>query len=213
MSTKESIINKAIEVFNKNGLEYFGIRALAKELNIKAGNITYHFPTKNHLIAEIANRCTASSTGILNFQQGMNCYVFLQMVHQLFQSQYQFRNLLLSLPHIVREVEQVNLHYKEAQELRKNSLSKVLDILYKSGSVQLPSDSLNSHFVEVMLLIIRFWISDYSVNESIDPKGNHPFRHIHIISNFLSEISTEKGKEEIREFNNELQNHQSFEVI
>ncbi len=212
-STKELIIRKAVEVFNKHGLEYFGIRELAKELNMKAGNITYYFPTKNHLITEIASRCTESSTGILDIQEGMNCYDYLEMLQRLFHNQYQYRSLLLSLPHIVREIEPINVHYKASQELRKISFGKVLHVLHQSGSIEAPTDSVRNHFVDVMLLIIRFWISDYAVNESIQFKDNHLFRHIDIVSEFLLYFSTKKGKDEIAKFQSELQRQKSFQEI
>jgi AcrR family transcriptional regulator len=212
MSTKEVIISKAIEMFNQNGLEYFGIRELAKECKMKAGNITYYFPTKNHLIAEIANRCTESSNGILNFQEGMNCYDFLEMIHHLFQNQYQYRNLMLSLPHIVREIEEINVHYKEAQIGRKESFDKVLHLLHTSGSLEKPSEALNLHFVDLLLMVIRFWISDYAVNESIGFNQNQPFHHIDFISNFLNLYATDKGKEEMKKFKSEIQRYRGFDV-
>lgn len=213
MSTKELIINKAIELFNQHGLEYFGIRKLAKELELKAGNITYYFPTKNDLIAEIAKRCTESGTGILSIHEGMNCYDFLEMLQRLFHNQYQYRSLMLSLPHIVREIEDISVHYKESQELRKEVFNNLLDVLHESGSINKASEEERNHFVEMMLMIIRFWISDYSINESIAFPGNHLYRHIDFVSNYLSYFSTPKGQEEIKKFQSEVQRQKGLEII
>jgi AcrR family transcriptional regulator len=50
MDTKEKIFKKALKFYNDQGIEYVGVRELAKELNISPGNLAYHFPKKEDLI-------------------------------------------------------------------------------------------------------------------------------------------------------------------
>jgi AcrR family transcriptional regulator len=213
MSTRETILKKATELYNLHGVEYVGIRELAKELNIKAGNITYYFPTKNHLIAEVANRCTESSTGIINIYEGMSVYEYLQMLQHLFHSQSQYRSLLLSLPHLVREIDDINNHYREAQKSRKEIFSTALDILCNSGSLKECSAETKNFFTELMLMILRFWISDNAVNESIGFENTSIYRHIFLVADFLSMISTPKGLQEINEFKKEIKKMESRSVL
>ena len=43
-NTREKILARALELYNEHGVEYVGVRELAKDLNLKGGNITYYFP-------------------------------------------------------------------------------------------------------------------------------------------------------------------------
>jgi hypothetical protein len=45
--TEERIVQVALEMFNKTGVEYVGMRELAMALDMRIGNLTYYFPTKD----------------------------------------------------------------------------------------------------------------------------------------------------------------------
>ena len=51
--TKYEIIQVASEFFLENGYSVTSPKAIADELQISTGNITYYFPTKEHLLAVI----------------------------------------------------------------------------------------------------------------------------------------------------------------
>jgi len=55
LSTKEKIIKKAIELFNKKGFAAVSLFELAKSLGITRGNFTYHYKTKDDLLVAIVN--------------------------------------------------------------------------------------------------------------------------------------------------------------
>lgn len=52
-STRELIIAMANEVINRTGIVDFRIETVARALNLSPGNITYHFPRKEDIIAAI----------------------------------------------------------------------------------------------------------------------------------------------------------------
>jgi AcrR family transcriptional regulator len=52
--TKELIISASIEILNRDGVENLTMRTLAKELNIKAASLYWHFIGKQELFGEIA---------------------------------------------------------------------------------------------------------------------------------------------------------------
>lgn len=53
MTTKEVILEKAIELFNRNGYASVSMRDIADAANKSVGNITYHFKKKSDLICAI----------------------------------------------------------------------------------------------------------------------------------------------------------------
>lgn len=53
ISRRDKIIDKARELFNKQGYIGVSMRNIADELNISVGNLTYHFKRKEDLIEEV----------------------------------------------------------------------------------------------------------------------------------------------------------------
>lgn len=54
--TKLEIIKLASEMFLTQGYTVASTKKMAAELGISVGNLAYHFPTKEHLLAELATR-------------------------------------------------------------------------------------------------------------------------------------------------------------
>ncbi|MEL6986347.1 MAG: TetR/AcrR family transcriptional regulator [Bacteroidota bacterium] len=54
--TKQKIINCAIKLFNKQGFGAVTLFEIAGELNISRGNLTYHYKSKDVLLAAIAEQ-------------------------------------------------------------------------------------------------------------------------------------------------------------
>lgn len=55
MTTKNVILEKAIELFNKNGYTNVSMRNIADAADKSVGNITYHYKKKTDLICAIVN--------------------------------------------------------------------------------------------------------------------------------------------------------------
>jgi AcrR family transcriptional regulator len=55
-STKERILNSAVELFNSRGFVNVTMRDIAAELDMSLGNLTYHFKKKEELMEAIHER-------------------------------------------------------------------------------------------------------------------------------------------------------------
>ncbi len=62
--TKLEIINIAFQSFLENGYNGTGIKQISSELEMSPGNITFYFPTKEHLLAALVEQ-------LCDFQQEM----------------------------------------------------------------------------------------------------------------------------------------------
>jgi AcrR family transcriptional regulator len=71
--TARRILEHARRAFNERGVAAVGIRDLARELDLSPGNLSYHFPTKEALIAALLeeahaiNNAVAAPAGPLDF--------------------------------------------------------------------------------------------------------------------------------------------------
>lgn len=53
--TKRDILKTAIQLFFEKGYSNVSPNAIAKELNISTGNLTYYYPTKEHLLSVLVD--------------------------------------------------------------------------------------------------------------------------------------------------------------
>lgn len=53
--TKLEIVRYATRMFLENGYSKTKVRQIANELNMSPGNLTFHYPTKEHLLAELVD--------------------------------------------------------------------------------------------------------------------------------------------------------------
>lgn len=56
---KNDILEAARDLYNKHGLEQVTMRDVAKKVSISAGNLTYHFPTRNDIVLALMDRLLA----------------------------------------------------------------------------------------------------------------------------------------------------------
>ena len=54
-TTKLEIVQKATRMFLQQGYSTTSIKAIAESLNISTGHLTFYFPTKEHLLAELVD--------------------------------------------------------------------------------------------------------------------------------------------------------------
>ena len=55
MLTKTEILIVASQLFLKQGYSNTSIRAIAQELDMSNGNVTFYYPTKEHILADVIN--------------------------------------------------------------------------------------------------------------------------------------------------------------
>lgn len=57
--TRQRILDTARGLFNEHGLSRVGVRELARALEMSPGNLAYHFPTKDELVAALVKELHA----------------------------------------------------------------------------------------------------------------------------------------------------------
>lgn len=204
ISTKEKIIAKALEMYNEHGIEYAGVRELAKELDMKGGNITYYFPTKNDLIRELTDRLSESNAAIFAQNTEPGIYNFLDMHRRLYKNQYEYRALFISLPLLLKQDNEFATRYAQRQIERKKALYDELKSLFLAGYFNTAKAEDMDTILHAITTINRFWISESTVDGLIDSGDKAINIYLQRLAGLLHIVATVKGKEEIRKFVNEL---------
>lgn len=200
MNTKGRIADKALELFNERGIEYVGLRELAALLDMRVSNITYYFPTKDDLVYHLSLELNRLNSGVMVERRDLNMTAFLQMLHQVFRNHVQFRCLLLSFVHLMKQNKVMASKYSETQNVRNATLASNVRVLAKAGYLKVNSKSDVAFLVSTLALISRFWISEAAISYqhlSVDKQITH---YLTIIATLLLPYATPKATQEIQAF-------------
>ncbi len=204
LNTRGKILDKALEMFNERGIEYVGLRELASVLDMRVSNISYYFPTKDDLVYALSLELAKKNSEVMVAREQLTMKAFLAMLHQVFQHHVQFRCLLLSVVHLMRQNRHLAAAYKKTQNQRNASLKSNLEVLEGGGYLEVQETD-REFLVSGISLISRFWISEAAVSFrglSTEEQIRH---YLFLIARLLDPYSTAKGKKEIRDFFGKLE--------
>lgn len=200
MNTRDKILDKALEMFNERGIEYVGLRELAGVLGIRVSNITYYFPTKDDLVYQLSLELSKKNAAIIVAHESITMGGFLQMLHQVYQNQLQFRCLLLSFVHVMEQNKLVAVAYKKTQSQRNATLKLNIAALAHSGYLHIKNEDEMEFLVSTLALINRFWISEAAISFRQLSSEAQMRHYLALIATFLLPYSTPKAKNEVQNF-------------
>ena len=197
MTTKEKILNKALDMFNAKGVEYVGIREIAMTLDLHVGNITYYFPTKDDLVDSLSLELNRRNSEIVVDDQNLTLESFVLNFQKVFSNHLKFRCLLLSFVHLMEQNKKIAARYKKTQKDRNATLRKNLQTLNSSGYLKITDENEIEFLVSNIAIIVRFWISEAVVSL----KGHHPEKQLNyfvkMIARLLLPYASAKGTKQL----------------
>ena len=134
--TPEKILDAALELFNRHGLNVVTLRQIAGHLQISQGNLNYHFAKKEDIITalyeqfarEMEQRVQARlQNDELDLEQ-LNA--FLLFFIQLF---LQYRFVFLDFARLMQEHPDIKAHYVQLVQQRIDQFSALLHVLAEKG--------------------------------------------------------------------------------
>jgi AcrR family transcriptional regulator len=205
MNTRDKIRYKALEMFNERGIEYVGLRELAALLNMRVGNITYYFPTKDDLVYELSIKLSERNAGVMVTDEKPTMLRFLNMLHAVFQNHVQFKCLLLSFVHVMKQNKRVAEAYKTTQTNRSATIKSYIESLSANGYIQVKDESSLHFLVSTLALISRFWISESAISFRQTKDEEQMKHYLGLVTQLLLPYCTPKAKREIEKFTEGLQ--------
>jgi AcrR family transcriptional regulator len=190
---EKRIIQTALKMFNESGVEYVGMRELAAKLDMRVGNLTYYFPTKDDLVNRLSLELAEENSKTIVPIELISIQSFFDMVLQVFRNHVKYRCLMLSFVHIMERNPLVSKRYSKIQTERNATWSKNIEGL-KAGKY-ITADAKEIEFlVSTIALIARFWISEAAIsfrNQSEEDQIKH---YLKIIVRIFLPYATTKGK-------------------
>jgi AcrR family transcriptional regulator len=81
MKTRDRILEKAQELFNKNGIGKVSVRSICEELKISVGNFTYYFPDKHKIVVELYHKMISEIEAVKDKVSATVCSVQVFKLH------------------------------------------------------------------------------------------------------------------------------------
>jgi AcrR family transcriptional regulator len=199
MKTRDTILKKAKQLFNKNGVGNVTVRNICNELKISLGNFTYYFPDKQQIIVELYLGMIAALEEIdkkINVSRETIIYL-LEYHRQTFVIETDFRFFYLNTFEILNSNPAIREAYLQHVQNEKKRMKQLLNIYVKNGVlINDMSEQLIDKIINVSLIIGSFWMIDAEVQF----KGKEKQKLLHYLELCCSIIEAYLTKNALAEY-------------
>jgi len=194
-NTKQRILDTAVALFNKNGIQNITSRHIATEMGISYGNLDYHFKNKEALLlaiykqmrAEMSDSYTSADPTSVSFEQIHRLLLHLESF------QYKFRFFNLDVLEISRSYPKNDRLLKNTLKVRKQQMADMLKRAIEDGFFIKSTEDSIEHLLLSIRIIIIFWLSQEELLSDANAKKMKGGMSGHIWQ-LLMPYMTEKGQ-------------------
>lgn len=190
---EKNIVDRALAMFNEKGVEYVGMRELAAALDMRIGNLTYYFPTKDDLVLRLSMELAEENNKTIVALESMTMETFFEMLQRVFHNHYNYRCLMLSFVHIMQRNPLVARRYNKTQSHRNETWYKNIEAL-KTGKYIKADEQEVEFLVSAIALIARFWLSEAAISFRNQPETEQARHYLKMIARIFLPYATAKGK-------------------
>jgi AcrR family transcriptional regulator len=196
MTTKEKILTAALQLFNKHGISSITVRDIAREVGISHGNLCYHYPNTDSIIAALYEHLVQQFNTILNtLEPNENAFEALrQSMYRIFELVHKYKFLFLHFVEIGRRVPSIKKRHYELIELRKIQIRDFFEIFRNGGYYRKDLPLSQYEFLITQCFVYGdFWLSSSELLYKGKPKDKIAFYVEGYMALFIPYL-TEKGK-------------------
>lgn len=160
--TKEHILHAALRLFNEHGVEFIGIREIARTLGLSPGNMSYYFPKKEDLILALSLELSTKNSALFMIPDDLTFSAYLNRFDQIARNQYEYRFLLISTAHLLVNYPGLAKKYHSTQVKRRDDITRIIDVLRQNGYIKKNLGAKEQDTLRSCLKILgRFWMADW----------------------------------------------------
>lgn len=200
IAMEDKIVDKALAMFNESGVEYVGMRELAAALDIRIGNLTYYFATKDALVERLSQKLAEENNRTIVPQKDLSMKVFFEMLEKVFHNHVRFRCLMLSFVHIMERNPLVAKRYSKTQARRNETWTLNIQALKSGKYLETKSQAEVEYLISSIAFIARFWISEAAVSYKHLDENAQIKHYLQMIARVFLPYTTEKGRKEINKY-------------
>lgn len=168
MSTRENILTKSLELFNRYGLPNVSQRKITEALSISPGNLTYHFRKKEEiqeaLYFQLVEKVDIAQKELK--QNDVSLQTLTSFIDALFELFFDYRFIFLDIVYLMKTNQKIAAHYAQLLKIRRKQFLDIIDQLISSGIIRkelLPNEYPNL-YTRIQILT-DFYFSAVEVSE------------------------------------------------
>ncbi len=199
---RDRILVRALALYNERGIEYVGVRELARDLGIQPGNLSYHFPTKDDLVRALGMGLRDLNDRTILIPKAPSLEGLCLMFRQVFRNHHRYRCIFLSLPKLFVPGGPFDGLYVGSKEVeRREVLHQYLERLVEAGLLrpELSASDLR-RVVSFLGLVSRGWIADARVSFPDQEPEWQIDHYLGILVDHLGGVATPEGRKELEAF-------------
>jgi AcrR family transcriptional regulator len=202
MKTRELILHHALRLFNERGSDATTVRDVAQAVGISHGNLCYHFPNTDALIAALYHQLVDELNAEVEAAAARPAEAFspsvaLASLSASFRMLYTYRFLLLDFVRIMRRIPALRAHYRELTRLRRSQFLGILAQLVEGGWMHPPIyPGQFEDWVEQATLIGDFWIASGEILYE-GPEADKISHYARLFATTLVPMLTQRGQEDM----------------
>ena len=195
MTTKEKILAAALQLFNEKGYESVTTRHVAGAAGMSHGNLCYHFARREELVKGLFNQLVQELDAEIG-QTQQNQLTLTQLLLSLYRTyrvQLKYKFLLLDFVKILREIPEIQQHFREIFSRRKQEMAFVLQTL--QAQKILKPEPIPGHYNQLLLqfyALSDFWISEAELLYE-GPETEKPAFYARLVFDLLVPHFTSQG--------------------
>jgi AcrR family transcriptional regulator len=199
VGTEEKIVEKALEMFNQLGVEYVGMRELAAALDMRIGNVTYYFPTKDALVDRLSLGLAEENNRTIIPVKDMTMRAFFDMLEKVFHNHVKYRCLMVSFVHLMERNPLIAKRYSKTQSQRNEVWRVNIEALRDGKYLKADAREDVDFLVASIAFIARFWISEAAISFKGTSEEVQIRHYIGMIVKIFLPYTTTKGRKEMAE--------------
>ncbi|TLV04013.1 helix-turn-helix transcriptional regulator [Dyadobacter luticola] len=193
-------------LFNEKGIEYVGMRELAAALDMRIGNLTYYFPTKDDLVLKLLETFSAADVAIHEANKVKSLYDFLLKNALLFDNSLKYKALSLSMVHLIEQNPKIGANNSLVGNAYETRLNEEIALLAKNNYLKFKSSIEQLLLVSTNSLQNRFWMSEALLDgnrKTLEGQKNH---YLSMKAFLFTPYATQAGLKDIERFLKKLSN-------
>ncbi len=202
MKTRDRILDKAQELFNKNGIGKVSVRSICEELKISVGNFTYYFPDKHKIVIELYHKMLSEMEAVKDKVSATSeSIVYLLEYHRLvFRIQNRYKFAFLNTFELVNQSHEIKQAHSAHVQKEKRRMKRLLKSYSKNGVIK---QGTNLPFIEnlinINLMVNSFWIIDAKLHFQGDEKKKL-LHYLALCCSMIEPYLTKRALEEYQSF-------------
>lgn len=197
-NTKERIIATALRLFNQHGVVKVTTRKIAEAMDIRHGNLTYHYLKKGQIIEVIYEQMFEEMENRIKSPKELNIRFLHRLFTYYYQFQYRYRFFFLDVVEITRSYPQIAERHLQTQQKRIEEGKVLIQLLVKEGLCH--AKILQEDYgllARMMWFVNNFWMSQQWIFGQ-SPAPDDAKKTLQMIWQLIKPYFTEKAWEEYK---------------